>query len=132
MVKPDIFQLQKTFYADRPSMDIKNNDVPFLMHRLQLEADELVAEPEEGMDKVDYIENEAVDVILFAMQIIRAIGRDPEEAIRFKLAFNTSKFLPILFDKEVPYDVGYLMSRQNAVETHLKGDFYGEVSRPRD
>lgn len=120
----DIFELQEIFYKDRPVMAAANSDINFLIARLLIEADELKNAPTNHLGLEKHQEQEAVDVILFGLAILRVLGINPEEAIREKLAKNMLKYPPKNFLIGVPFDQGVQASRQAAEETGLDLEFY--------
>lgn len=125
--KLSIIEMQRNFYRDRPTMCERNSDTAFLLARLYEEVEELKNAPTNHLGLEKHQEQEAVDVVLFALAFLDALMGDAEEAIREKVARNVIKFQPKLFLDSVDYPLGISVS--NAEWKRERGDqiFYEDV-----
>ena len=105
----------------------RNSDTAFLLARLYEEVEELKNAPTNHLGLEKHQEQEAVDVVLFALAFLDALMGDAEEAIREKVARNVIKFQPKLFLDSVDYPLGISVS--NAEWKRERGDqiFYEDV-----
>lgn len=97
MKRPNSFEILRNFQEDRPVMKEANQDVDFLIHLLLQEVMELQQEPNDGMSREKYLEQETADVAIFAIQILDVLTGDAQMAINEKVARNSVKYPAILF-----------------------------------
>lgn len=126
--KLSIIEMQRNFYRDRPTMCERNSDTAFLLARLYEEVEELKNAPTNHLGLEKHQEQEAVDVVLFALAFLDALMGDAEEAIREKISKNSIKYPPSLFVQGIPFELGIATSRSEAVRTNLDEEFYGSTS----
>lgn len=125
--KVSVFTLQEIFYADRPSMDKSNRDVNMILDRLTEELQEAKNPPTNHLGKDKHQIQEFVDIALFALAGIRALGGDPEVEIREKMARNLIKFQPKFFLDNVDFLLGISVSNLEWKADQGDQTFYADV-----
>jgi hypothetical protein len=119
------------FESGRPAMKKNNQDLLRLAVLVEQEFHEFIdawldflCDPTQ--ESAQETGQEAADVALFLAQCMRAIGSTLEGEMLDKIAFNTSRFAAIDFDKETPYTEAYTRSKQWVRDTGWKKSYYSE------
>ncbi len=121
---PTIIEMQRRFYEDRPTMQVRNSDVSFLLSRLYEEVEELKNAPTNHLGLAKHQEQEVVDIVLFGLALLDALMGDADAAIREKISKNSIKYAPSLFVQGIPFELGIATARSEAERTKLDEEFY--------
>ena len=103
MERPLFPEALSNFHVDRPVMNV-GNTTEHLIERLKGEVEELQEDFRgNGMTREKYLEQELVDILVFAWAAIESLAVDPDMAIREKIARNMVKY-PAHLLQEGDYD----------------------------
>jgi NTP pyrophosphatase (non-canonical NTP hydrolase) len=90
-----VFEQAERWQKDRPLINEQNGcwaQAVLLLLGEVSELEEAAADYHDGLAEPEDVASELADIVLFSITALRALGFDPEKAVRGKLKRNTDKY----------------------------------------
>lgn len=110
------------YQADRPVM-AANNDLRRMIEMAERETDEIYHALDNNHTK-DEIASEIADATIFLLNALIQMGRDPEEEIMTKVAYNHVQHPAYLYDGSIPYAEARLQGKEWCVDRNMRATIY--------
>jgi NTP pyrophosphatase (non-canonical NTP hydrolase) len=112
----------RNFRVDRPEMD-QNNDLRRIIELAEAETNEIYHALDNGHTE-DEVASEIADAIVFLLNALMEMGRDPKEEIMTKIAYNHIQHPAYLYDGSIPYSEARVLGKQWASDRNMRGTIY--------